>query len=87
MITTQRTLNDCATGVTLFQRNSGHGALLVLACCLVFLGVLGCSPLPGAVADGYASADVDTWYDADGDGQRDSDANQEQPTPSPKPGV
>lgn len=72
MITTQRTLNDCATGVTHLHRSSGRGALLVLASCLVFLGVFGCSPPPGAVADGYASADVDTWYDADGDGARDS---------------
>jgi len=72
MITTQRTLNDCAIAMTLLRRNSGRSGLLLLACCLVFLSVLGCSSPPGAVADGYASADVDTWHDADGDGARDS---------------
>lgn len=72
MITTQRTLNDCATAMTALHRNYGRSGLLVLVCCLIFLGVLGCSPPLGAVADGYASADVDTWHDADGDGQRDS---------------
>ena len=36
-------------------------------------GVAGCAFLPGATGDGYASAQVYTWQDADGDGQQDPD--------------
>ncbi|GAB4532313.1 MAG: hypothetical protein Kow0063_12670 [Anaerolineae bacterium] len=40
---------------------------------LVLSGAAGCVFSPGAAVDGYASAYVETWYDADGDGERDPD--------------
>jgi hypothetical protein len=48
--------------------------LTVCACVLLLVGASGCAlPFGGAAVDGYASADVETWRDADGDGQRDPD--------------
>jgi len=35
--------------------------------------VAGCAYLPGAAGDGFASAQVHTWQDADGDSQQDPD--------------
>jgi hypothetical protein len=55
-------------------------SLRVVVCAGVFflLGVPGCVSPPGAAVDGYASAEVETWYDADGDGERGPD---ESPVP------
>jgi len=48
--------------------------LIVVFAGLLFLaGVSGCVFPPGAAVDGYASARVETWRDADGDGERDAD--------------
>jgi hypothetical protein len=48
--------------------------LTVCACVFLLVGASGCAfPFGGAAVDGYASADVETWRDADGDGQRDPD--------------
>lgn len=57
------------------QKTVGLRACLTVAvaCAGVFslLGVSGCASPPGAAVDGYASAQVETWYDADGDGEKD----------------
>jgi hypothetical protein len=47
--------------------------LLICAGVLLLIGATGCSLLPGTAVDGYASAQVETWYDRDGDGQIDAD--------------
>jgi hypothetical protein len=47
--------------------------LTVVAVCAVscLLGAPGCVTPPGITVDGYASAKVETWHDADGDGEKD----------------
>lgn len=54
--------------------------LLLAICAGVFYLFItpGCSYPPGAVADGYASANVQTWNDSDEDGEKDA---EESPLP------
>lgn len=47
--------------------------VVVSASVFFLLGVAGCVSPPGAAVDGYANANVVTWYDADGDGEKDPD--------------
>lgn len=76
--TLHKSMNDrlsilkCVVPFAPSQRAIGLRALLILALCVgVFVpgGGLGCR----ASVDGYASADVQTWHDADGDGEKDPD--------------
>jgi len=53
-------------------RRGGFVLSLVLGGLLTLGGVAGCVSPPGAAVDGYASAEVETWYDADGNGEKDS---------------
>jgi hypothetical protein len=58
------------------QKATGLRASLpgaVWAALFFLFGVSGCVFAPGAVVDGYAGAEVQTWYDADGDGEQDQD--------------
>jgi len=61
-------------------RNGSSVLSVVFVGVLIWVGVSGCISPPGAAVDGYASADVETWYDADGDGKKD-------PNESPVPWV
>jgi hypothetical protein len=54
-------------------RRGGFALIVVFVGVLILVGVSGCVSPPGAAVDGYASAEVETWYDADGDGQKDPD--------------
>lgn len=49
----------------------GRLFLAVCAGVLLLAPASGCVFPPGAAVDGYASAEVETWHDADGDAERD----------------
>jgi len=70
-------LSECRITFAPIQKCVGlRGGLFltVCACALLLVGASGCAfPLGGAAVDGYASAEVETWHDADGNGEKDPD--------------
>lgn len=62
------------TLVLVYSATELRRRLFVAACAgaLLVAAAAGCVFPPGAAVDGYASAAVETWHDADGDAQRDA---------------